>query len=207
MVKQPKFLMLHLIARKPYPQKAKQEGFTLIEILVAIIIIGIMAAITGPGMLGFFARSKVSSAQSELQGILQEAQRSSIRSSVNCSLTFPATDSKSADGTNGVLTISASPASCMPAGSVSLEEVQVRHNATSVHASYNGTTQLTAELFDFKGSTDDFISSELVFVISNEDNESFQKCIVVSDGLGLIRMGNYPNSETTVDVSKCSASN
>lgn len=199
--------MLHLIARKPDPQKVHQAGFTLIELLVAIVLIGIMAAITGPSMLGFFARSKVSSAQSELLGILQEAQKSSIRSSVNCSLTFPATNSRSSDSTNEVLTISASPASCIPAGDVSLEEVQIRHNAADVHAVYNGTTELTAELFDFQGSTDEFISSELVFVISNEDNENFQKCIVVSDGLGLIRTGNYPNNVTDVDVDECSASN
>lgn len=189
------------------------EGFTLLEVLTVVVIIGIISAIASPGMLGFLARSKVTAAQGELQGLLQEAQRSAIRESDSCSITLPATNSKSSDQADSVLSVSAS---CVGTGKQELEEVLIRHNFADVSPTYDGTATFTAELFNYQGSTDESLviplgetSGNLIIVLSTESDSTIsQKCIVVSDGLGLIRAGNYSgDSSAALDSALCAPSN
>lgn len=167
------------------------SGFTLLEILVAVVMVGIVSAIATPGMLGFLNRSKVSAAHSALQGGLQEIQREAIKRGTNCEITFPTSGNSAKDQTNSVLIISSN---CLITGDLKLESVRIRHNLPST----------TIDLFNFKGDTDPVLSNNAVIVITQEDNNAYQKCIAISDGLGLIRIGNYPPGDTTVNPNNCS---
>lgn len=185
--------------------KKNDKGFTLLEVLVAIVLIGIMSAIVGPGMLGFLARSKISSAQSNIQGLLQEAQISAIRQNSTCQISLPSSGAKASEATNQVLGVNAS---CIPSGKRELSNVQVRHNLADLSTTY--TPDSLTDFFDFKGNTEtsfDKSSDDLVIVISAEDDDIFQKCIVVSNGLGLVRIGNYETNATDTIINKCNASN
>jgi prepilin-type N-terminal cleavage/methylation domain-containing protein len=51
------------------------SGFTLIEVLVTIAIVGILSAIAAPSWLGFVARQRLNKANDTVFAALQEAQR------------------------------------------------------------------------------------------------------------------------------------
>ncbi len=67
----------------------KQDaGFTLLELLVVTLIVGILAAIAAPGWLGFVNRQRLNKASDNLVATLQEAQREAKRSKRNYSVSF-----------------------------------------------------------------------------------------------------------------------
>jgi prepilin-type N-terminal cleavage/methylation domain-containing protein len=54
--------------------KQKDKGFTIIELLVIMVIVGILAAIVAPGWLGFLNRQRLSAAQTQTTTVIREAQ-------------------------------------------------------------------------------------------------------------------------------------
>jgi general secretion pathway protein G len=55
-----------------YAEKQVKAGFTLIEIMIAVTILGILAALAGTAVFGYLARARVTSAKSTLK-ILDQA--------------------------------------------------------------------------------------------------------------------------------------
>jgi general secretion pathway protein G len=49
----------------------KKSAFTLLEIMIAVLIIGVMMAIVGPPVYRWFARAKETATQQSLEGIKQ----------------------------------------------------------------------------------------------------------------------------------------
>jgi prepilin-type N-terminal cleavage/methylation domain-containing protein len=174
--------MLHFNVNKDSNPHQSEQGFTLIELIVVILLVGILSAIAAPGFLGSITQARVRDGQNLVRGALAEAQQEAIRKSKSCLVTIPN------DVTNPTIT-----GNCFILGNRRLNNLRIRHNNT-----------VTGNLFDFKGRTSDGLSNHLVIVISAVDNYSYQKCIVVSDGLGLIRTGNYPRNDSgNPTVDKC----
>ena len=56
----------HIDKKLPF---ATQRGFTLIEIMVVVVIIGILAALVGPKLFGQVDRARISAAKAEISTI------------------------------------------------------------------------------------------------------------------------------------------
>lgn len=65
------FHMKQLISHRP---RAKQAGFTLLEVLVVIVIIGILASIAAPTWLRYLANRRAQAVQAEILQLMRQAQ-------------------------------------------------------------------------------------------------------------------------------------
>ena len=72
-------------ARSPAQSAA---GFTMIELLVVIIIVGVLSAIAAPGWLGFLNRQRVNAVNDAALNALREAQREAKRTKRDYSVSF-----------------------------------------------------------------------------------------------------------------------
>lgn len=67
------------------------QGFTLMEVMVTIAIIGILAAIAVPNFIGYRPKQSLKRAINEYHGLLQQAKITAIKTRTDCSIAFTAT--------------------------------------------------------------------------------------------------------------------
>lgn len=77
---------------------ARQSGFTMLELLVVLAIVGIMAALAAPSFSGFFANSRIGSATNDLIADLMQA-RSQAATSGHHALVCPSTNGTACSAT------------------------------------------------------------------------------------------------------------
>ncbi|MEE4601459.1 MAG: GspH/FimT family pseudopilin [Desulfobacteraceae bacterium] len=71
----------------------RNKGFTLIELMIVIAIVGVLAGIMTPSFLSWRDRSKVKGDASELRAVFESAKLRAIKHNVNAVVTFPDTTS------------------------------------------------------------------------------------------------------------------
>jgi len=169
--------------------RKSSQGFTLIEMLVIVAIIGILSAIVAPSFLGLLNRNKVRNAVVNLQGALQEAQRESLRKSKTCTVNIPSGSS------NPTVTGPSGSAYCLITGDRILKDISIRRDDTSL-----GTIT-----FDFKGRATAGGSDTQAIVLSVANDPSTpERCLMISKPLGLVRTGTY--NGTGVIATNCTIS-
>ena len=73
--------------RRAAPTSA-QSGFTLLELLAVLIIVGILSAIASPSWIAFTNRQRVNAANDAVLRALQQAQREAKRTKLSYSVSF-----------------------------------------------------------------------------------------------------------------------
>lgn len=160
-------------------QGQRDDGFTLLEILAVVVMVGIMAAIAAPGMLGFLARAKVDRGFSALQNMVYITQRQAMKKSRDCEITLPTNESE-----NAILT-----SDCLITGSETLADVFIKYNYVSrkkIKFNYRGETGTLRTIAVYSKDTD------------------YRRCLVISNGIGMTRSGIYTKeTESNISATYC----
>ncbi|MGV2831617.1 pilus assembly FimT family protein [Myxosarcina sp. GI1(2024)] len=160
--------------------RKRNTGFTLIEMIVTAIVVGVIAAIASPNLLGLLNRNRVNSALGEVEGAIKEAQRQAIRNGNTCTVNID-------DSSDGIQDDDGVFGGCLLSNRDLDENVRLNSNVTTVSFSHKGTTNTSA-----------------VLVVSMANGTNQQRCMVVSPGIGIMRTGDYTGDPTgTLDENNC----
>lgn len=175
-----------------FSARRSSQGFTLIEILVVVAMVGILSAIAAPSFLAYLNRAKVREAQTKVLGALKESQRESMRKSRNdCQVNIPSGNNQSLTG------------NCLVTGDRNLKET-LKEISKSEDISIRRTNSISSITFNFRGGTGN--SGTIVLALPN-GTSSQQKCLVIAAGIGIMRTGDYDKSDTTgTDPALCTTS-
>ncbi|MGF1604570.1 MAG: Tfp pilus assembly protein FimT/FimU [Thermosynechococcaceae cyanobacterium] len=158
-----------------FTKRHQQRGFTLTEVTLVSVLIGVFAAIAAPSFLGWFNRYKVNDVLVQVEGALKEAKAESIKKGRICNVNI---------GLTITATVSGTTESCLPTGSRDLSKLGIRifdNNETQMTMVPTSTTVQ----FSPVGTTT--ASHLLVFFQPGKTG----RCLIVSNGIGIIRTGKY----------------
>ena len=165
----------------PWRVRKYNSGFTLTEMLTVVIIVGVLAAIAAPNLLGLLNRNRVNQAMREVEGALKEAQKQAIRNGRRCTIDINA---------NG---ISNSANGCLLSNRVLNNLVTLNSNQATITFSGKGNLGTPAP--------------KPVFVTYMTNASNKQSCVVIESTLGSLRIGDYTGDPSTLAVGDDSSAN
>ena len=177
------------------------QGFTLIEMMVTIMITGIMAAIIAPSFMTWVNNKKINDISTKIEGALKEAQSSAGRRNITCNVLITTT------------TVSSIDSRCLPTGSRNIQDrtsdVGISNSNLEI-AGTGGTSGTTVTYLSLGTANITPKSATVIIYRTNETTNGIKKCIVVSRGIGTIKTGNYtgtiplnplvPTTDTQLDA-------
>ncbi|MBB2898261.1 GspH/FimT family pseudopilin [Pseudomonas sp. AS2.8] len=176
-------------------QSKRLSGFTLIEVLVVIALLGIVTALAAPGFANLVQSNRVQAAAGELQRALYYARSEAMSRGVNVVVT---TDPEDANGWMGALRITTVKTVVLPNAEV------LRQYSGGLGSGVNGTgsvggTPLTSLTFQPNGSLK--LSGDATIRICATNALTQGKQFTLSQG-GVLNVADYvPNRPSAVGCS------
>jgi prepilin-type N-terminal cleavage/methylation domain-containing protein len=190
----------------------KNQGFTLLEILIALAITGILAALTGPNLLAWLNRNEVQQATDAIQLALEDAQRQAIRRGKSCTINFT---NPTGTGPTVYSQITATEAGCLVATNTNASSLNLPEEIFMVVRNFPTLGGTPGVQFSFRGHVPrlTFVprANQAIIVLYPAANASTapypnqeRKCIVMASLLGIVKQGTYNDTSlTNLDASKC----
>ncbi|MEM7593320.1 MAG: type II secretion system protein [Cyanobacteria bacterium P01_A01_bin.83] len=177
--------------------KKSNKGFTLVEMLAALVIVGIIAALAVPNLLGMLNQTRVKDGLGQVEGAIREAQKLARRKGQACRIRF----TTNAAG-NSIVQIAPDDGTTSFSGCL-LSNRELKDSVSFdllvgdslVDIDSTNPIELT---FSSKGNPD----NQRIMVISHEQTPTTQKCIQIQGLLGGILTGNY---NADAETNKCEA--
>jgi prepilin-type N-terminal cleavage/methylation domain-containing protein len=190
----------------------KNQGFTLLEILVALAIAGILAALTGPNLLAWLNSNRVQQATDAIQLALEDAQRQAIRRGKSCTIKFT-----NGTGNNPTVysQITASEAGCLVATNTNASSLNLPQEVFMVVDNFPTLGSSPGVQFSFRGHVPGLTfvprANQAIIVLYPAANATAdpypnqeKKCIVIASLLGIVKQGTYTGTSlTNLDARQC----
>ena len=167
----------------------KDRGFTLIEMLVVLMIMGILMAMATPSVLAMMSRAKLSNSVERVRDTLELSRSQTTQKNKKCNIYIPTGNQivsdclVSADSTSSGIT-------GVPDG---LQSVKLDDRDDIVVRNSNSSAPVLKITYNFKGITQ---NSGTVVLSSRSNPGGEKKCLTVDAGIGLVRTGKYINNTT-----------
>ena len=197
----------------------KNQGFTLLEILIALAIAGIFAILTGPNLLAWLNSNRVQQATDAIQLALEDAQRQAIRRGRSCTINF--TNGTSNNNRTVYSQITAGDAGCLVATNTNAGSLSLPQEVFMVVNNFPTLDGSKGVRFSFRGHVPGLTftppeDQAIIVLYSAADatadpypNQE-KKCLVIASLLGIIKQGTYIDTSltnraslTNLDASNC----
>jgi prepilin-type N-terminal cleavage/methylation domain-containing protein len=190
----------------------KNQGFTLLEILVALAITGILAALTGPNLSAWLNRNEVQQATDAIQLALEDAQRQAIRRGKSCTINFT---NPTGTGPTVYSQITATEAGCLVATNTNASSLNLPQEVFMVVDNFPTLGSSPGVQFSFRGHvpglTFDPPEDQAIIVLypaadatADPYPNQEKKCLVIASMLGIIKQGTYTGTSlTNLDARQC----
>ena len=191
-------MLLYNVLRK------SNKGFTLIEMITTVIIVGVIASIAAPNLLGMLNQTRVKDALEQVEGAIREGQRLAVRRGKTCIIRFTSTgtgDDPAIAETAPDLVINGNTVNsdgCLLSTRAFDSEISLEFDDGASVADINSTNPIDI-LFTGKGNTT--ADGDIGTIIVSRSGTSLQKCLQIEGILGNIITGNYidTNGDGTAD--------
>ncbi len=160
-------------------KKTSTGGFTLIEVLVVVVIVGVLASIAAPGWLTFINRQRANAVRDEILQVLQTAQSDARRTNKNYKVEI--------NSTIGAASITTGPNAATFSGiQTELGDSQIRSKLKVEAIDSTPATPVSVNEFVFThdGKVDEAGQLPLVIFTSLDGTNLPKRCVVITTPLG-----------------------